>query len=397
MRRIQIFDGLRGYFLVFMFINHLTFTGGYLLIYFNHAQLGFVEDAQGFVFLSGLLAGMVYSKRMMRQGFVAGATALWRRSAELYAYAIACIVGVLLLRAVLPGAADAWNNWLGALPRSGVAFHAAAATFLYQATYLDILPQYIVYMLVAPPLVWLAINGRWAPVVACSLALWFAVQLGVHLPAAGAIDHGLKTLDPTLGLRAPFNLLAWQLLFVVAMMIGVSLSRGTFETERFFNPRETRLVAILAPCLIFFLLFRLGFTFDLIPDVVTERFRHFENRAEFGLVFFANFVVAGYVFAWMLIAGPRAEDARVRRIAGLLTALFNLPFLRLLGRHSLQIYAWHVVLVYLIAWIDKYAGPFNELSKTAIALGGVVLLSLPAIWRERNSDTPVGQAKRPAS
>ena len=51
--------------------------------------------------------------------------------------------------------------------------------------------------------------------------------------------------------------------------------------------------------------------------------------------------------------------------------LFGLRFLRLLGRHSLQIYAWHVVLVYLVRWLDGEVGPFNEATKTAIAIGGV--------------------------
>ena len=67
--------------------------------------------------------------------------------------------------------------------------------------------------------------------------------------------------------------------------------------------------------------------------------------------------------------------ARVRRIAEGLTWLFNLPFLRLLGRHSLQIYAWHVVLVYLVFWLDRYYGPFDEFTKTLIAITGVGLLS----------------------
>ena len=47
MNRLEILDGLRGYFLVFMLLNHLSFTGGYLLVKVNHAEFGFVEDAQG--------------------------------------------------------------------------------------------------------------------------------------------------------------------------------------------------------------------------------------------------------------------------------------------------------------------------------------------------------------
>ncbi len=44
--KIDVLDGMRGYFLVFMMLNHLIFTGGYLLVEINHRQFTFVEDAQ---------------------------------------------------------------------------------------------------------------------------------------------------------------------------------------------------------------------------------------------------------------------------------------------------------------------------------------------------------------
>ena len=68
MRRVPLLDGLRGYFLVFMLLTHL-FGGAYALVRVNHAELGFVQDAQGFVFLSGLLVGALYGRRMERHGF----------------------------------------------------------------------------------------------------------------------------------------------------------------------------------------------------------------------------------------------------------------------------------------------------------------------------------------
>ena len=52
MSRLAVLDGMRGYFLVFMLLNHLSFTGGLWLVHINHAELGFVQDAQGFIFLS---------------------------------------------------------------------------------------------------------------------------------------------------------------------------------------------------------------------------------------------------------------------------------------------------------------------------------------------------------
>ena len=397
MGRIQTIDGLRGYFIVFMLVNHLTFTGGYMLIYFNHAQLGFVEDAQGFVFLSGLLAGLVYTRKMMRGGFAAGALALWRRSAELYAYAIGCILTILVLRELLPQAPRIWDQWLGAIGKGGAGAHLEAALLLYQATFLDILPQYIVYMLVAPGIIWLILRGKWAAVATGSLVVWFAVQTGLNLPIAAAINAGLKHVSNQGGMRVPFNVLAWQLLFMSAMTIGVLAAQGKIEFRRFFDPARPALVKMLAFCLLFFLFFRLGFTFDLLPDSVATKFRMLENRSDFSVIFLVNFVTAAYVLAWLLIAGRSAADQRVRRISEGLTWLFNLPFLRLLGRHSLQIYAWHVVLVYLVFWLDRYCGPFDQVTKTLIAVTGVGLLSLPAIYRERRTATSAARVQSAAA
>src|SRR5690606_35972587 len=84
MKRFDIIDGMRGYFLVFMLINHLIFAGGYWLVKVNHNQLAFVEDAQGFVFLSGLLIGMVYARKMIKNGYAAGRQAIYSRAFELY-------------------------------------------------------------------------------------------------------------------------------------------------------------------------------------------------------------------------------------------------------------------------------------------------------------------------
>lgn len=382
MQRLGVIDGMRGYFLVFMFLTHLTFSGGYLLVRVNHAELGFVQDAQGFVFLSGLLVGMVYGRRMLKHGFGAASGALWRRAAELYAYTIACVVVVLLLREALPGAAWLWRGWLGGLGDGGLPFRVAGAALLYQPTFLDILPQYIVYMIVAPPLLWMALSERWLWVAVGSVILWLAIQTGVHLPLVDAIDAGLSHFNSELSLRVAFNVLAWQLIFFGGMVIGARAAAGKLNVGAIFDPKKTLIVKAFAASLVFFLLFRLGFTFELVPEIVMKRFQVYENRPEFSLVFLVNFVLLAYVMAWLLVAGPQAEHAWVRRVAGALHFVFGLSFLRLLGRHSLQIYAWHVVLVYVLFWIDWRIGPQGEVAKTLIAFMGIGLLSLPAVYRE---------------
>ncbi len=389
MARVALLDGLRGYFLVFMLITHL-FGGKYALVRVNHAELGFVQDAQGFVFLSGLLVGALYGRRMDRSGFAGPARQIWKRSFELYLWTLGLMVLVVALRGVLPGASVIWSDWLGLLPTGAPAVVAAAATLLYQPTFFDILPQYILYMAVAPFLLWLVINGRAVAVLVGSAMLWLSMQLGLHLALVDGVNALLDRGYEGLTLRAAFNPFAWQILFFSAMVIGALWAQGKVDVGRILDPERPAPAVIAAIVVAFFALWRLGFTFELVPEVMMRRFWIFENRPEFSLVFLLNFVALAYLLSWVLVAGPATASRTVRSIAAILNGLFMLPFLRLLGRHSLHVYAWHVLLVYLALWFDGWFGPFDSLGRSAIGLACIPLLALPAVlseWRKQRRET----------
>ncbi|HET7716009.1 MAG TPA: OpgC domain-containing protein, partial [Bauldia sp.] len=328
MRRLELIDGLRGYFLVFMLTTHL-FAGEHTLVRLNHAELGFVQDAQGFVFLSGLLVGILYARRMERHGFAGPARQLWRRAVELYLWTLGLMLAVLALRAILPEAGPIWEEWLGLLPSGEMPVAVAAAAMLYQPTFFDILPQYVLYLAVAPPLLWLCVTGRAAFVLGGSAIVWLAVQLGSHLAVADAINAVLGDWQEGLTLRIAFNPLGWQLLFFAALTLGAQWTQGRLDVARIFDPAQPAPAFLAAVVVVLFGFWRLGFTFDLLPEVMVLRFWIFENRTEFSLVFLVNFVALGYLVAWVLIAGKRVPSPSVRTAAAILNGIFTLPFLRL--------------------------------------------------------------------
>lgn len=382
MKRIDLVDGLRGYFLVFMVINHLVFDGGYWLFFVNHRQLAFVEDAQGFVFLSGLLIGMVYARKMQRGGFRQGAAAIWRRARELYLYAIGIIALILTIAAFVPQAAEAWRDRMGDLAWSAPALLVSALALVFQPTYMDILPQYIVYMLAAPPLIWLCLAGRWRFVLIGSGLLWLSAQFGVHRVLTIPLDAWLAQATGA-GIRAFFNLFAWQLIFIPAMVFGVLTATAQVDWSRVFRPENTLLPWTALLLCLFFAPFRIALTLDAMPAAIFESFHPFENRADFGLVYLLNFAAAASGLAWLLIAGPQHRSSWIRNAAAALGWLFGLGFLRLLGRHSLYVYVWHVVIVYVVGVFAYQGVRFGEATKTAIAVFCIALLALPALWRER--------------
>ncbi|WP_099866543.1 OpgC family protein [Pararhizobium haloflavum] len=382
MKRFEIIDGLRGYFLVFMLINHLVFTGGYFLVQINHRQLAFVEDAQGFVFLSGLLVGMVYARKMAKYGYETGRNAIWNRAFELYRYAMLIVIAVLVAKMALPEAGEIWRNWLGGTSLADPVRLAAIATFFFQPTFMDILPQYIVYMLFAPWLIQLCLKGQWHVVMIGSVIFWMAGQLGLQHLVTGPLDVALERADEQ-GVRASFNLFGWQLVFFTALVLGAMTATKQIAWSRIFTPENTVIPkAALAICL-FFVPLRIATAHGFLPDDMYGKFGAMEVRADFGPVYVLNFAAAAAGMAWLFIAGPEHSNSLVRRVAGALTWLFTLRFLRLLGRHSLQVYVWHVAIVYAVRYVDGRAGGFSEPVKIAIALISIALLTLPALWRER--------------
>lgn len=384
LKRLEVIDGMRGYFLVFMLINHLVFVGGLWLVEVNHRNLAFVEDAQGFVFLSGLLTGMVYSRRMLREGYAAGQARIYSRVAQLYRYAMGVVLFILALKLFLPGASAIWTNWIGQTRFDDPLRLAAIATFLYQPTFMDILPQYIAYMVAAPLAIWLCVNGRWATVAITSVLLWTAAQLGLHRIVTMPLNEWLAATGPDKeGVRASFNLLGWQIVFFSGVIAGSLTAVNKVDWQQVFDPRKTRLLTVALALCLFFLPLRLMTAHGLMPGVVLEKFGLMEVRSDFGPVYLMNFAAVGYLFAWTLIAGPRHENETVRRIAAVITSIFSFRYLQLLGRHSLQIYVWHVLIVYIVFYIDGRSAEFSQFTKTAIAFGCLALLSLPALWRER--------------
>jgi hypothetical protein len=114
------------------------------------------------------------------------------------------------------------------------------------------------------------------------------------------------------------------------------------------------------------------------------KFASMEIRADFGPVYLLNFAAMAALVTWLLVAGPKHKAAWVRSIASALTWVFTLRYLRLLGRHSLYVYVWHVAIVYFVYYFDGRTPELNEWTKTAIALTAVGLLCIPAVWRERD-------------
>lgn len=383
--RIALIDGLRGYFLILMMSSHLHFAGGALLLRLHHGEGAFVEDAQGFVFLSGLVVGLTYARILGRKGASALTTKALGRVGELYRMLLLTMAVIIGLALVVPHGAEIWGWQLGKLAEDPLGHIGVAAALLYQPAYLDILPQYMIYLVAAPFIVRWTAAGHGLTVMAASAGIWMVAQMGLQVPAVDALARLVAVADDNGSLRAYFNPLGWQLLFVGGTVIGTAAASGRLNVENLLGARRLSLALVALAMVFVFAAVRVVHGFGWLDGELGARFYRGLRREDLSLVYVANFAALGYVFAFLLYnAASESLPKPVTFMGRALARMFSVPFMIFLGQHSLQVYAFHVVVAYGVVAVDWYVGPFNEVTKTAIIGAAVFSLLIPAFWHSQS-------------
>ncbi len=221
MKRIWEIDAARGLMIVLMTITHvptrLTDPVG--------QPFGFVSAAEGFVLLSAFVAGLVYSRIGHTRGLVAMRQAFWQRAWKIY-----CIQALLLLflftiivhlglQVDHPEIRDMMRYYL-VHPHNALAY---GLLLLYRPAFLDILPMYILFMMLSPWVMGFGMRHGWRWPLALSGALWLAAQCGAtRWVYAWATTH-LQVPVP-FDETGSFDTLAWQFLWMVGLWLGAGRS-----------------------------------------------------------------------------------------------------------------------------------------------------------------------------
>jgi hypothetical protein len=194
-------DLLRGFAVFVMVVDH--FGGASWLYYITGNNSFFVSGAEAFVFISGLVVGMVYGGIALKQGLRAAQTKALERAWDLYKLTVVLtlLFGTVSLLLGLP--------WAKELHITNPLMFVIDVVTLRQTFYLsDVMLMYALLMAMAAGALWLLIKNRTGWLLAASGTAWLAFQLfQIQLPWQIA---GNDT----------FNLAAWQLLFFLAMALG---------------------------------------------------------------------------------------------------------------------------------------------------------------------------------
>src|ERR1700730_5740332 len=181
---------------------------------------------------------------------------------------------------------------------------------------MDILPMYILFSLLTPAAFWAAQRWGWKPVLLVSFFAWVIAQTD----ARDMLVNSSKDLSfVQLG---PFDLLAWQFLWVGGLFIG-----QRFLENKALLPTPHLLRPLLVLSAIAFLFWR-WISITSGPDPMTQTWLF--DKWHLGLLRLINFAVAASVTATFLKYLNRWE-APLR------------PFL-LIGRHMLPVFCSQICL-----------------------------------------------------
>lgn len=229
-RRLEL-DAARGWMLVWMTLTHLPTRAS---VYANQT-FGFVSSAEGFIFLSALFTGLIYYRKILKDGFQGMRRRLFNRTVRLYVYhaallAFAFIVAVPIARhGNRPNLYYLLDYYFQAGWKDAV---ANAALLIYRPPLLDILPMYIIFLLLTPVVLTVGLKRKhgWKIIFGLSFAIWLMAQLGLRQAAYAYLGHTFRMKIP-LNEMGAFDLWAWQFLWVLGLWFGVSWGKGTLHME----------------------------------------------------------------------------------------------------------------------------------------------------------------------
>jgi hypothetical protein len=210
MKRLTELDVLRGVLMLMMVVNHSPSS----LRRFTDQPVGFFTTAEAFVFVSAFLAGLLFRKRIEKNGFNAARSSSIHRAGRIYrahllTLAFAFGIGSFFLT-YLPGLKPLFEQYLKNPP----AAIAASILLVFQPPLMDILPMYISFSFLTPLIFWVARRWGWKTVILTSLSIWLTSQLRVRDLLVTATKN-LSYIN-----LGPFDILAWQLLWTGRLFCG---------------------------------------------------------------------------------------------------------------------------------------------------------------------------------
>ena len=350
-KRVVLLDALRGVCFVVMTIDHLPGNPVHRFSNTEYGFFGFFTGALGFVFLSGVVVGRVYDKDRVLNGMGSLCRRVLRRMRAIYfTQILMCVLVVAAVELHLRGAARWQLDLVRDAPWKGIVL---SATLLYEPDHFGLLPMYLLFLLLTPIVLRQFGKGNVAPVLAVSAAIWLASGLMVRLPQhRSGVDFGA------------FNPIGYQFLFVVGLAFGAN----QLNIERLRPVVRKWLIGSSVVLATAFFALRLQYAWGGPLDGLVDDASSLYSELQLGPLRLLNFAAFGFVLYW-ICRNVSWNDVDLRAFR----------WLAFLGRHSLPVFAWSILMTYaLIALFPPT--PSRTLGVITIVLA-TASLTIPAQLR----------------
>jgi len=308
-------DSIRGLMLVLITINHY---GGWLAD-FVWQPIGFVSDAEGFIFISGFVLSLVYGKYLVNYNKLA--VKVLHRSFTVYKYHIFLVVGILLIGFIIPLYQAYWKN-INFYYHSAPVLKSCISTALliFQPGFMDVLPLYAIFILMSWPFLILLHKGKTFLAITATLLIWLWGQF-VN-PTVYLCKAFFMGANPGV-----FNIFSWQIIFMIGVYLG--FKKKIKEELSFFNNKFIKLFMFSIFMVLLFLRYNEKFNFFFL-DI--NLFPHL-YRTTLPWLRLLNFLAVLFVVSEIIKRIPER---------------CGIPIIQFLGKHSLQVFSCHILFIYLV-------------------------------------------------
>jgi hypothetical protein len=367
--RLDLFRGLA---LWFIFLDHIPNN---IASWFTVRNYGFSDATEIFIFISGYTAAFVYGRAMRDRGFVVASARVLRRAWQIY---VAHMFLFTIYMAQIAYVAHSFENPLYAEEMNILDFLKQPDVTIVQALLLkfkpvnmDVLPLYIVLLLLFPPLLWLLQRQP-------SLALAISVLIYIlswkfewNLPAYPSGEWY-------------FNPFAWQLLFVFGAWCAIG---GAQRLAPVLRSPITVIVAVA------YILFSLGMYLAIyfpqlgvyVPRWLNDAV-HPIDKTNLDVLRFAHFLALAAVTVYFIPKDwPRLKSPIFR------------PAI-LCGQHSLEIFCLGVFLSFAGHFVHVELGGGAGIQIVISIVGILIMIAtawLISWYKEVEGRTPSARVKTP--
>lgn len=294
---------------------------------FTLAPFGFFTSALGFVFLSGLVAGIVAQKKeekplkQLTRTYHLRAKTIYRH--HVITFIVLSVVGLLFFYHGIK--LSPFNSF--ELTEPVISKMALGVVLLNRPRFLDILPMYFFFMLALPTIIKYIRMGKVLFVLFLSAGIYALAQLfnTYHIQAGIGRDYLVE-----LGY---FDILAWQFIFVMGVILGILYEKGLLGFLKNKKVLLTTGAVIIASSIL-----RRATLFQYAS--ISEMGSFFYDFARFNISNLGQLSIIHLVnFSFFALLLFNLIQYKIINLSN--------KWLVLLGQHSLHVFTLHIFLVYI--------------------------------------------------